>query len=92
MSQCTLYYGDSLTVLREHVGDESIDLIYLDPPFNSNATYNVLFEEHDGTAAEAQIQAFEDTWRWDNAASSEYAELIATTEVLEAVDSLFKLC
>ena len=80
MSQCTLYYGDNLTVLREHVGDELIDLIYLDPPFNSNATYNVLFEEHDGTAAEAQIQAFDDTWHWDTAASSEFEELITSAD------------
>jgi site-specific DNA-methyltransferase (adenine-specific) len=65
----TLYYGDNLRVLREHIPDESADLIYLDPPFNSNADDNVLFAERDGTEAAAQIKAFEDTWRWDAAAA-----------------------
>ena len=65
----TLYYGDNLDVLRRHVQDESVDLVYLDPPFNSNADYNVLFAQKDGTAAAAQIQAFEDTWGWDMAAA-----------------------
>ena len=60
-----LFYGDNLDVLRLHVLDESVDLVYLDPPFNSNADYNVLFAERDGTQAAAQIKAFEDTWRWD---------------------------
>lgn len=60
-----LYYGDNLTILRERIPDESVDLIYLDPPFNSNATYNVLFKSHDGTDAAAQIQAFDDTWHWN---------------------------
>jgi len=60
-----LYYGDNLDVLRRHVDDESVDLVYLDPPFNSNASYNVLFAERDGTQAASQIKAFEDTWRWD---------------------------
>ena len=59
-----LYYGDNLDVLRLHGLDESVDLVYLDPPFNSNANYNVLFAERDGTQAAAQIKAFEDTWRW----------------------------
>lgn len=59
-----LYYGDNLEVLRRHVGDETVDLVYLDPPFNSNASYNVLFAERDGTRAAAQVQAFEDTWKW----------------------------
>jgi 16S rRNA G966 N2-methylase RsmD len=56
----TLYYGDNLKVLREHLPDESVDLVYLDPPFNSNADYNVLFAEH-GEASHAQIRAFGDT-------------------------------
>ena len=59
-----LYYGDNLAVLREHVADESVDLVYLDPPFNSNATYNVLFRERTGEESPAQIQAFTDTWEW----------------------------
>lgn len=63
-----LYYGDNLKVLREHVKDESVDLVYLDPPFNSNQDYNVLFAEKSGTRAAAQIKAFEDTWTWDEEA------------------------
>jgi adenine specific DNA methylase Mod len=57
-----LYYGDNLVVLREHIEDESVDLIYLDPPFNSRQDYNVLFAERDGTRSASQIMAFEDTW------------------------------
>jgi DNA modification methylase len=71
-----LYYGDNLDVLRRHVDDESVDLIYLDPPFNSNADYNVLFAEKDGTKAHAQVQAFEDTWEWDLEAAKEYGEVL----------------
>ena len=71
-----LYYGDNLDVLRLHVQDESVDLVYLDPPFNSNANYNVLFAERDGTQAAAQIKAFEDTWRWDDGAARAYKEVV----------------
>lgn len=60
----TLYYGDNLEVLRQYIDDESVDLIYLDPPFNSNATYNVLFRERSGEDSPAQIRAFTDTWDW----------------------------
>jgi site-specific DNA-methyltransferase (adenine-specific) len=65
----TLYYGHNLDVLRRHVGDETVHLIYLDPPLNSNATHNVLFAERNGSQTVAQIKAFEDTWRWDQAAA-----------------------
>jgi DNA modification methylase len=68
----TLYYGDNLDILRRYVGDESIDLVYLDPPFNSARNYNVLFAEQDGTRAAAQIRVFEDTWQWDAAAASAF--------------------
>lgn len=71
-----LYYGDNLVVLRQHVRDESVDLVYLDPPFNSNKDYNVLFEEHDGTRSAAQIKVFEDTWRWDTEAAERYDEVL----------------
>ncbi len=71
-----LYYGDNLDVLRRHVADESVDLVYLDPPFNSNQSYNVLFAEHDGTRAAAQIRAFGDTWQWDQAAAAAYQEIV----------------
>lgn len=72
----TLYYGDNLHVLREHIADESVDLVYLDPPFNSNQDYNVLFKEHHGERAAAQIKAFEDTWRWDEAAAEAYMDVV----------------
>jgi adenine specific DNA methylase Mod len=61
----SLYYGDNLTVLRNEIKDESIDLVYLDPPFNSQATYNVLFKSTSGEKSKAQIEAFEDTWQWE---------------------------
>lgn len=63
-----LYYGDNLDVLRRHIKDESVDLVYLDPPFNSNQAYNVFLPEHNGTDSEAQLKAFEDTWHWVQAA------------------------
>ena len=65
MEKNQLYYGDNLAVLREHIKDESVDLIYLDPPFNSRQDYNVLFAERDGTRSASQIMAFEDTWEWN---------------------------
>jgi 16S rRNA G966 N2-methylase RsmD len=58
-----LYYGDNLAVLREYIKDESVDLIYLDPPFNSRQDYNVLFAEKDGTRSSSQIMAFKDAWK-----------------------------
>ncbi len=71
MAKNHLFYGDNLTVLREHIADEGVDLVYLDPPFNSNQDYNVLFTERNGSDAAAQIKAFEDTWHWDmNAAAA----------------------
>lgn len=72
----TLYYGDNLDILRRHVANESVDLVYLDPPFNSNADYNVLFAEHDGTPAHAQFKAFEDTWRWDTEAAANFQDAV----------------
>ncbi len=72
----TLYYGDNLDVLRRYVADESVDLIYLDPPFKSDQNYNVLFAEQDGSRSAAQIKAFEDTWRWDQAAAAAYEEVV----------------
>ena len=65
MLENVLYYGDNLDILRRYVKDETVDLIYLDPPFKSDQNYNVLFKEQDGTRAASQIQAFEDTWTWD---------------------------
>ena len=61
----TLYYGDNLDILKRYIKDESVDLVYLDPPFNSAQNYNAFFHEKDGTDAASQIRAFEDTWHWD---------------------------
>lgn len=61
----TLFYGDNLEVLRKHFPSECIDLIYLDPPFNSKADYNILFKEKSGKETVAQTQAFTDFWSWD---------------------------
>ena len=65
-----LYYGDNLAVLRDHIADNSVDLIYLDPPFNSNASYNVLFRSATGDQSAAQIEAFDDTWHWGDEAET----------------------
>ena len=61
----TLYYGDNLDILRRYLKDGTVDLVYLDPPFNSAQNYNAFFHEKDGTDAASQIHAFEDTWHWD---------------------------
>ena len=71
-----LYYGDNLDVLRRHIKDQTVDLVYLDPPFNSNASYNVLFAEKDGSRAAAQIKAFEDTWEWNQLSAAAYQEVV----------------
>ena len=81
-----LYFGDNLSVLREHIPDESVDLIYLDPPFNSNATYNVLFQEKSGEDPAAQIAAFEDTWHWTIDSERAYRAVVT-----EGPDQLGKL-
>jgi DNA modification methylase len=70
-----LYYGDNLDVLRAHVPSESIDLVYLDPPFNSNANYNILFKSPAGAGSEAQIEAFEDSWRWNDHAEDAFDQV-----------------
>ena len=71
-----LYFGDNLSVLREYIPDESVDLIYLDPPFNSNATYNVLFKERSGEDSAAQITAFDDTWTWSIDSERAYQDVV----------------
>lgn len=76
MPENKLYYGDNVDVLRRYVKDESVDLVYLDPPFNSRQDYNVLFAEKDGTKATAQIMAFEDTWEWNIDAERAYEEVV----------------
>jgi site-specific DNA-methyltransferase (adenine-specific) len=72
----TLFYGDNLTILREHIPDQSIDLVYLDPPFNSNRSYNVLFKDESGQEAPAQIEAFDDTWHWNQSTEDTYNGLV----------------
>jgi DNA modification methylase len=75
--QNTLYHGDNLAILREHVPAESVDLIYLDPPFNSGREYALLVSPPNGRAPRARVTAFEDAWRWDDAADAAYAEISA---------------
>jgi site-specific DNA-methyltransferase (adenine-specific) len=72
----SLYYGDNLDILRSHIMSDSVDLIYLDPPFNSNATYNVLFRSPAGEQSEAQIEAFDDTWHWNEKAEDAYWQVL----------------
>ncbi|WP_238382550.1 modification methylase [Tabrizicola thermarum] len=85
-----LYYGDNLTVLRESIRDESVDLIYLDPPFNSNAGYNVLLKAPDGSGSAAQIEAFDDTRHWNDSAEAAFADVLlvapTATTLLCALD------
>jgi hypothetical protein len=75
MTKNALYYGDNLSVLRDSIADESVDLVYLDPPFNSNASYNVLFKAPSGQQSQAQIEAFEDTWHWNESAERAFDEV-----------------
>jgi DNA modification methylase len=89
-----LYYGDNLDVLREHISDDSVDLIYLDPPFNSNRSYNVLFKEKSGEDSPAQIQAFDDTWTWSHETEVLYIDVMtgpASNEVKNALEAMRKL-
>src|SRR5512138_1703777 len=72
----TLFYGDNLQVLRHAIKDETVDLIYLDPPFNSQANYNVLFRGPSGEKSEAQIEAFEDAWHWTDEAEQAFDEIM----------------
>ncbi len=73
----SLYYGDNLAVLRDSIGDETVDLVYLDPPFNSNASYNVLFRAPSGEQSQAQIEAFEDSWHWNESAERAFDEVVS---------------
>lgn len=89
-----LFYGDNLRILRNDIRDESVDLVYLDPPFNSNRSYNVLFQHKDGEQAQGQIEAFDDTWTWSQQAEEQYQELIgggAPLRVADAIQAMRKL-
>ncbi len=80
-----LYYGDNLEVLKKYIPDGSVDLIYLDPPFNSKTDYNILFKEPGGKLSTAQITAFEDTWHWTGETESMFQDIvdIASADVVE---------
>lgn len=87
-----LFYGDNLAVLRDSIPDASVDLIYLDPPFNSNASYNVLFKGPQGNESAAQIEAFDDTWSWGDEAEAVFGEVMRSgngnvAEMLRAMRS-----
>jgi len=87
-----LYFGDNLDILREHIAAESVDLIYLDPPFNSKRDYSVLFKTPKGHESDAQITAFEDSWHWGEQAEREFAQLEQSqhTDVAEMMIALRK--
>jgi adenine specific DNA methylase Mod len=90
-----LYYGDNLDILRNEIASNSVDLIYLDPPFNSNATYNVLFNTPEGERSHAQIEAFDDTWHWHDATEHAFDEVMQSgntdiAEMLRAMRSFLK--
>ncbi len=89
----TLFYGDNLEVLRDHVGDGTVDLVYLDPPFNSNRDYNVLFKEQSGADSPAQIKAFGDTWKWANAAPdwARFADVCPSPRVQDLMDGFLRM-
>ena len=78
MQTNVLYYGDNLDILRRYIPDQSVDLVYLDPPFNSNRAYNVIFKDESGNNTDAQLLAFEDTWHWGPDAEAQYAYLTNT--------------
>ena len=93
--QNKMYYGDNLEILRnrEYFPNEFVDLVYLDPPFNSNRNYNVLFKAESGADSEAQITAFEDTWHWSESALATYFDLVqdAPATVSSAIKALMDL-
>ena len=91
MADNTLYYGDNLDILKRYIKDESIDLIYLDPPFKSDQNYNVLFAEQNGSRSKAQIQAFDDTWRWDQGAAEAYQKIVETGGRVSQVMLAFRM-
>ncbi|GHO88321.1 DNA methyltransferase [Dictyobacter formicarum] len=90
ITENTLFYGDNLDILDQYIADNSVDLVYLDPPFNSNRNYNVLFKDESGQDSEAQITAFEDTWHWNYIAEQTYNDLVtnATPQVSKLIEAL----
>lgn len=90
IDQNTLFYGDNLAILRQYFPDECVDLIYLDPPFNSNRSYNILFKDESGEDSEAQLTAFDDSWHWGPAAEEAYHDIInsAPPRVVDMIAAL----
>jgi DNA modification methylase len=90
MPENTLYYGDNLEVMRKYLPDECIDLVYLDPPFNSNRDYNLLFREQSGEPAQGQIKAFTDTWQWSERAYDEFCQTCPKPALVELVQGFVR--
>jgi site-specific DNA-methyltransferase (adenine-specific) len=90
MPSNTLYYGDNLEVMRKYLPDEGIDLVYLDPPFNSNRDYNLLFREQSGEPAQGQIKAFTDTWQWSERAYDEFCQTCPKPALVELVQGFVR--
>lgn len=85
-----LCYCDNLDILRRYVKDETVDLVYLDPPFNSSQTYNAFFQGRDGAAAASQIRAFEDTWHWNVESERTYQKLVTQPRKVSEVMQAFR--
>jgi site-specific DNA-methyltransferase (adenine-specific) len=90
MPENTLYYGDNLEVMRKYLPDASVDLVYLDPPFNSNRDYNLLFREQSGEPAQGQIKAFTDTWQWSERAYDEFCQTCAVPALVALVQGFVR--
>ena len=93
MDTNVLYYGDNLEILKKYIPENAIDLIYLDPPFNSKATYNVLFKEPTGESSQAQITAFEDTWHWGEDSERTFQNIVdnAPIDIVQAISTFRKI-
>ena len=87
----TLYYGDNLPIMREHIPDETIDLVYLDPPFNSARDYNVLFKQAKKDENQAQITAFTDTWNWHKRTYDDFFEDTRNAKLFDLMESLYRI-
>src|SRR5947209_4961768 len=85
-----LCFGDNINILPR-VASESIDLVYLDPPFNSSQGYNILYKERSGIRASAQIKAFQDTWRWDTGTAKAFQEAVESGGSVSQVLQAFRL-
>lgn len=84
-----LFYGDNLRMMQEFIPSESVDLVYLDPPFNSKRDYNLLYKTPEGENSASQVEAFKDTWVWGMQAEREYHDIMkgAHTDLAEMIRS-----